>query len=76
MFTPDGEPTTEQTKDTSKVQLGGLTSFTGVTYISMSGRSLTVAEMTQTEMHHQKPTPAWLTKTHPSMGDQNPPQDG
>ena len=36
LFTPDREPMTEQSVDTTKVQLGELMSFTGTSYRSMS----------------------------------------
>lgn len=44
---PDREPTKDQSRDVTRVQLEETMSFTGVTYRNMGEASLTGAEMTQ-----------------------------
>ena len=47
LLTPDSEPTTDQSTNVTKVQLGEPMSFTGVTYRGMDERLLTGTERTQ-----------------------------
>jgi hypothetical protein len=54
------EPRTDQSAHTTKVLLGELISFIGVTYRNMGEGLLTGAEMTQKQLHRQ---------SLPSMGD-------
>ena len=35
--------------------------FIGITYRNMGDELVTEAEMTQRQVHQQKPTPAWVT---------------
>ena len=60
LFTPDREPTTDQSKDTIKVHLGEPMNFIGVTYRNMGGELLTGKEMTKTDAP-PKPTPVCVT---------------
>jgi hypothetical protein len=39
-------------------------SYTGVTYRNMGKRLIAGVEMTQTQQHHQKPIPPWVTVHH------------
>lgn len=55
LLTPDGKPMIDQSTDTTKVQLGEPTGFTGVTYRNTGEGSLTGAEMTQRLLYHQGP---------------------
>ena len=64
LLIPDSEPTTEQSMDTSKVQLGEPVSFIGVSHRITDEGLLTGAEMTQRQLSPQL-TPAWVT-THKS----------
>jgi len=55
----DTEPETDQSTDTTKVQLDE-PSFTGVTYRNIDERLSTAAEVTQRQLHHQGPS-QWMT---------------
>lgn len=55
LLTPYMELTTEQSMETTEVQLGEPVSFTGVTYRNMGEELLTEAEMTNRQLHHQGP---------------------
>lgn len=57
-LTPNREPTTDQSKDTTEVQLGELMSFIEVTYRYVGQELLTGAELTPRQL---------ITKAHPSM---------
>jgi hypothetical protein len=50
--TPNRDPTTDQSTNTTKVQLGEPMSFIGVASRNMGERLLTGAEMTQRQLHH------------------------
>lgn len=50
--------TTDQSKDSTKIQVGELMSFIGVTYRNYGWASLTAGEMNGRQLHHKKPTPA------------------
>lgn len=56
LFTPYGEPVTDQSNNYTNVQVGASMSFTGATSRDMNERFLTETEMTQ----RPKPTPAWM----------------
>lgn len=47
ILNPDGEPTTDQSEDVTKVQIGESLNFIRVTYRDMGDELLTRAEMTQ-----------------------------
>lgn len=49
------ELTTEQSMETTAVQLGEPASFIRVTYRNMGKELLTEAEMTNRQLHHQGP---------------------
>ena len=47
-----GGPMTDQNKDTTKIQLGEIMSFIGVTYRNMGAGLLAGTEMTQRKLYH------------------------
>ena len=55
LLTSEWNPTTDQSTDTTKVQLGEPMSFIGVTYRNMGEELLIGTEMTQRQLHHQGP---------------------
>lgn len=55
LLTPYMELTTEQSMETTEVQLGEPMSVTGVTYRNMGEELLTEAEMINRQLHHQGP---------------------
>ena len=70
LFTLDRNPTTDQSTDTTKVQLGKPMSFIGVTYRTMGEGLLTRAEMTQRQVYLHSPPSAWV-RAHKSWDPGN-----
>lgn len=56
LVTPDRDPITDQSTDTTKGQLGEPMNSLGFVYRNMGERLLTGAEMTQRQLHHQCPS--------------------
>lgn len=60
LLIPDRESMSDQSTDTTNVQIDGPMNFTGVTYRN-TGKELIIG---QKQYKHN-----YITKTHPSMGD-------
>ena len=60
LLTPEREPTTDQSKETTKVHIGIPRNCIGVTYSNMDDGFLTEAEMKR-QLHHQSSPQAWVT---------------
>lgn len=61
LLIPEREPTTDQSKDTTKIQIDKPRNCIGVTHSSVDDGLLPEAGLTQRQPHHQSPPQAWQT---------------